>query len=190
MPDLHLSPLAPVTALGAQTARLLRLDRLTLAEVPDLGLASLALRRGTQAPAPFGLTLPTAGNCARHGAISAFWTGPDQWMIEGAGAAGRDFAAEVAAEAPGCSVTEETDGFAAFDVTSHWGEGPILCLLSRIANIDPARLAPGMAVRTGLDHMSVFVVRRSAEQVTVLGMRSAAGSLWHTLQAITTRVTA
>ena len=36
--------------------------------------------------------------------------------------------------------------------------------------------------------MSVFVIRRSEDRLAVLGMRSAAGTLWHVLDAAAKRL--
>lgn len=183
MPDLK-----PTTALGGDTARSVTHGALTVAENADLALASLALRRDAAMPAPFGLALPGPGKWVRAGDVSALWSGPDQWLIEGHGEGETDFAATVVAQCPGCSVTEQTDGFAAFEIRSSAGEAPILAVMAKCVNLDPVRLAPGMGSRTGLDHMSVFVIRRAPDHLAVLGMRSAAGSLWHALETAAARL--
>ncbi|MGR3378867.1 sarcosine oxidase subunit gamma [Salipiger abyssi] len=173
--------LAPLTALGAPAPRRISHGALTLSEDPGLALASLALRRGQREPSPFGLTLPGPGAWRAGTGVAAFWTGPGQWMIEAPGRAEEDFTAALAAEAPGASVTEQTDGWAAFEIASSQGAAPLLRLAEKLVNLPPAALAPGRATRTGLHHMSVFVLRRSEDRLSVLGMRSAAGSLWHAL---------
>ena len=114
--------------------------------------------------------------------MAAFWMAPGQWMIAAAGRGDDDFAAALAAEAPGCAITEQTDGWVALDVASSVGPAPIAALLERLVNIAPERLGPGCAVRTGLHHMSVFVLRPAGDRMIVLGMRSAAESLWHALE--------
>ena len=42
--------------------------------------------------------------------------------------------------------------------------------------------------RSGLEHTSVFVIRRSPTGVAMLGMRSMAGSFWHALETAAARV--
>jgi len=168
--------LQPICALGAPTPRTARFGGLSLAESAGLALASVALRRGGAAP---DLPQPGPGKWIEAGGIAAFWTGPEQWMLEGPGRAETDFAAEIATRAPGASVTEQTDGFTAFEV-----EGPapaIVRLLERLVNVDAARFGPGSATRTGFHHMSIFVIRRAENRLAVLGMRSAAGTVWHGL---------
>lgn len=177
MPDL-----APITALGAETPRREAFGALTLAENAGLALASLALRRNAARPMPLGLDLPGPGGWAAGEGGAAFWTGPDQWIIAAEGRAEEDFAAAVKAAAPGCSVTEQTDAWVAFEITSAAGPAPIVRLLEKTVNIDPEAFGPGSAQRTGLEHLSVFVIRPAEERLTVLGMRSAAGTLWHALE--------
>lgn len=183
MPDLK-----PITALGGGTARTVMHCALTLTENTGLALASLALRRGTAEPAPFGLRLPGPGLWASNDNAAALWTGPGQWLLEAPDRAESDFAAEVAAACPGCSVTEQTDSFAAFDVCSAAGEAPIIALMAKLVNLDPSRFGPGTATRTGLEHMSGFVIRRALDRLGVIGMRSAAGTLWHALETAAARL--
>lgn len=177
MPDLE-----PITALGGGAAYAVTHGAFTIVENADLALASLALRRGSIAPAPFGLTLPGQSKWASRGEVAAFWTGPDQWLLEGQGRAETDFAAEVVAQCPGCSVTEQTDGFVGFEIRSVAGEAPILALMAKLVNLDPSRFGPGAASRTSLEHTSVFVIRRAPDHLAVLGMRSSAGTLRHALE--------
>lgn len=180
----------PTTALGGGTARTAVHGALTLTENTGLALASLALRRGSPEPAPFGLALPGPGLWADKGQVAAMWTGPGQWLIEGPGRAETDFAAEVEAACPGCSVSEQTDGFAAFEIRSASGETPLLALMAKLVNLDPAQLGPGRACRTGLENMSVFVIRRAPVRLAMLGMRSSAGTLWHAIETAAARLAA
>lgn len=183
MPDLK-----PITALGGATARTVKHGALTLEENTGLALASLALRREGAEPAPFSLALPGPGLWVENDSAAALWTGPGQWLVEGPGRAETNFAAEVSAACPGCSITEQTDGFVAFEICSTNGEAPILALMARLVNLDTSRFGPGAATRTGLEHMSVFVIRRAADRLAVIGMRSAAGSLWHALETAVQRL--
>ncbi|MBN9888207.1 sarcosine oxidase subunit gamma [Salipiger abyssi] len=176
-----MTDLLPVTAMGDSAPRSESFGPLTLSENAGLALASLALRQGQDAPTPFGLTLPDVARAVTSGELGAFWTGRGQWMIEAEGKAESDFAAALKAEAPGCSVTEQTDGFVVFEVVSEAGTAPLEALMSKLVNIDPKTLGPGCCTRTGLEHMTVFLVRRSETRLAVIGMRSLAGSLWHAL---------
>jgi sarcosine oxidase subunit gamma len=180
--------LISTTALGDAAPRTVQHGVLTLEENDSLALASLALRRGVSQPAPIGLALPGPGGWAETDGASAFWTGPDQWMIEAPGRAESNFAGELAAACPGCSITEQTDGFVAFEIRSLDGSEPIRALMSKLVNLDPKRFPAGSASRTGLGHMSVFVVRRASDHLAVLGTRSAAATLWHLLETAISRL--
>ncbi|MBN2629638.1 MAG: sarcosine oxidase subunit gamma [Rhodobacteraceae bacterium] len=181
-----MTDLTPTTALGATQPQQARFGALHLAEDDSVGLASFSLRRGQAAPQ--AVALPGPGGFAETKGIGALWSGPDQWMILGAGRATDDFAAEVAALLPGGVVTDQTDAWAVFQITSDAGPAAIEALLSKLVNIDLAGFGPGRATRTGLEHMSVFVLRRSESQIAVLGMRSAAASLWHALTTAAARL--
>ena len=181
-----MTDLTPITALGAPAPRTAQHGDLALSENAGLALASLSMPRGAPPPAPFGLALPGPGRLVAAAPHGAFWMGQDSWMITGDGLAETDFAATVASEAPGARITEQTDGFAAFDITGP--EAGIAALLERLVNLPPEALAPGHATRTGFEHMSVFVLRRAPDSVTLLGMRSAAASVWHTLESTLSRL--
>lgn len=182
-----MTDLTPLTALGTTNPRSLQAGGLTLREDNGLGLVSLAATG--DAPAPFGIALPGPGAWSEgpHG-LGAFWTGRDQWMITGAGRADGDFAAAVSQAAPDARVTEQTDAWAAIEIT---GDAMTLgLLLERLVNLPPRATAPGRSTRTLLHHMGVFVIRPAAERLVVLGMRSAAGSLWHALETAAERLAA
>ncbi|AZO19245.1 MULTISPECIES: sarcosine oxidase subunit gamma [unclassified Mesorhizobium] len=183
-----MTDLRPITALGAVTPGYASFGAIELRENVGLALASLALRRGTVEPTPFGLTLPGPGRWVAGQGVAALWTGPDQWTIEGEGCAELDFAAELKQLAPGCSATEQTDGWVAFEIVSRAGTGPLEALLSKLVNIDLANFGPGRATRTGVEHMSCFVIRRGDLHAAMLGARSSAGSLWHALETAAKRL--
>ncbi|TIW76847.1 MAG: sarcosine oxidase subunit gamma, partial [Mesorhizobium sp.] len=90
-----MSDLRPITALGAALPRLASFGALEIRENGGLALASMALRRGTVEPTPFGLALPGPGRWIAGQGVAALWTGLDQWMIEAEGRAELDFAAEL-----------------------------------------------------------------------------------------------
>ncbi|WP_442772761.1 sarcosine oxidase subunit gamma [Paenirhodobacter enshiensis] len=184
-----MSELTALTALGATEPRIEHHGAVSLRENAGLALASVAVlgRDGAQ-PLPFGLRLPEPGHWVAGQGVSAFWTGPGQWMIEAEGRAEEDFARDVKAHAPGCAVSEQTDGWVAIEIASTEGAAPIEALLERLVNVDLGAFGPGSATRTGLEHMSVFVIRRAADRVAILGMRSSAGSLWHAISVAASRL--
>ncbi|MBU2937180.1 MULTISPECIES: sarcosine oxidase subunit gamma [Pacificibacter] len=182
-----MTDLTPITALGASAPRSQDFGAYTLRENSALALVSLAIARCATPPTPFGLTLPSAGCCTTHADYTAFWTSPDQWMITAENLGETDFAATVQNEVPDARLTEQTDGWVAFDITAET-DGQIGAVLSRVANLPLIDLTPGKAVRTGFDHMSIFLVRRSERHVTVIVMRTLAVTLWHALETILQRL--
>lgn len=172
-----MTDLTPISAFGDLAPRQAQIGALTLRENSGLALAALSLRHGAALPA---LPLPAVGQWQKTGDLSAFWLGQEQWMIEGEGRAEEDFALYVKGLAHECSVVEQTDAWVCVEIT---GPAPALeRLLERLVNLDPARLGAGTATRTGLEHMSVILLRRAPEHLAIMGMRSAAGSLWHVLE--------
>ncbi|WP_296374647.1 hypothetical protein [Yoonia sp.] len=73
---------------------------------------------------------------------------------------------------------------------SSYPEIPLCGSFARSATkrvIHLARLGPGQATRTVLDHMGVFVLRSAHDRLAILGARSAAGSLWHAISGAAAR---
>ncbi|GHF48079.1 sarcosine oxidase subunit gamma [Seohaeicola zhoushanensis] len=182
-----MTDLTAICALGATEPRRETFGALTLAERPDTALLSVALRRGAAQPAPLGLALPGPGAWAVGEGLAAFWTGPGQWMVEVPGKADTDVVATFLPNLPGCSLTEQTDGWTLFEFSAKSG-ATVGRLLERLVNLDTASLAPGRATRTAVEHMGVFVIRRAEAELAVWGTRSAAESLWHALSTTARRM--
>ncbi|ARE41346.1 Sarcosine oxidase gamma subunit [Rhodovulum sp. P5] len=177
--------LSPLTALGGTAPMTRKVGALTLIERPDIALVSLARPRGQVAPVLPGLSLPGPGRYASGPDLATFWSAPGQWMVEGSSQAETDFAAHVRALAPGTCVTDQTDAWAAIDIQ---GDGMSLRhFLGRTVNLPPRATAVGHATRSVLHHMPVFLVRRSEDHLTLWGMRSSAGSLWHAVETASLR---
>ncbi|MCP1337846.1 sarcosine oxidase subunit gamma [Futiania mangrovi] len=175
--------LVPLTPLGGAAPRIDRIGAISIAEVADLALVSLAVRAGqenalAEAAASFlGHPLPGPG----EGAARAFWAGPGQWMLHGRGAEHANLAARVKAAVGGsASVTDQSDAWAAFDV-----EGKTVAeMLARLCNLDAARMPAHAASRTLVEHLGCVVLCEvPARRYLVLGPRSAAASLHHALTA-------
>ncbi|MCG7492364.1 sarcosine oxidase subunit gamma [Thalassobius sp. Cn5-15] len=181
MPDLK-----PLTALGAAAPRVDIIGALTIAETPNVALASLAARKGQGdavvevVKAGLALDLPAAGRSVANTSHRIWWTGPEQWMVEA------DFTVcELLAEALKSivgatgSVTEQTDGWCRFDVTGD----TVVALFERLCAVDVAMMAVGDATRTSMHHIGCFLIRTD-EGVIVIGPRASAGSLHHALVEI------
>lgn len=176
--------LAPLTPLGGTAPRVDTYGARTLTEVIDRALASVAARLGREEEAAalvgtlIGAGAPGPSRIGGDGTLAAFWTGPDQWMVEAPFETHEDLAARIVARSEGAvSVTEQTDAWCRFDVT-----GPDLPrILERLCPVDAQGFVGGEAVRTTVEHMGCFVICRAPEQVSVMGPRSSAGSLHHAL---------
>jgi sarcosine oxidase, subunit gamma len=179
--------LVPLTALGAAEARIDEFAGLTIREIPDIALASLAICHGKKAgfqravKKALASTLPAPGTSITTNDITLFWTGVDQWMVEAPFASHEDLAAHLSASLKGnASITEQNDGWARFDL-----EGP-LCVdvLQRLSNADSAGMAAAAVTRTAIDHLGCFLICRTAGQhFSILCPRSGAASLHHAVIA-------
>lgn len=182
MAEHRLQPLSP---LGNAAAWVETLGPCTLAEVTDIALASVAARAGkakdlAKRAKKAGVPLPGPGLAEAGPVFSAFWMGPDMWMVEAPFASHEDV---VAALKPGladaASISEQTDGWARFRIS-----GPDLPgLFERLCNADLASAPPGAAIRTVIEHLGAFLLVREADVIDVLTARSSAGSMHHALHA-------
>lgn len=175
--------LTALTPLGATDHRVDTIGTRTLNEMVDGALASVAARLGQEAAASaliadfIGVDAPGPGR-ATSGDVAAFWTGPDQWMVEAPFATHEDLAAQISARAGGvASVTEQTDGWCRFDLSGT----DLAEVFALLCPLDYPSFTGGEATRTSIDHLGCFVVCRTPDHASVIGPRSAAGSLHHAL---------
>ncbi len=175
--------LKPITPLGAAEPRVDRFTGLTITEVTDRALASLTVRND-QADATrdkawslFGIDLPDTGTSAMGNTHSAFWIGPESWMIDAPYKGNEELARQVKDAIGDCaSVVEQTDGWCRFDL-----EGvTVNAVLERLCNADSAHMAEGAATRTQIHHLGCFLWRQK-DGFAVIGPRSSAASLHHAL---------
>jgi len=173
-----------LTALGGASAQVDHFDGLRLTECPDWALASLSARLGrekemaTAAKKLLGMALPKVGCSSTKGPFTAFWTGPDQWMIEAPHDSHENLAAQIktAVKDTG-SVTEQTDGWVRFDLAG----GRCHDVLELLCNADTRTMEASTATRTRIEHLGCFLICRTDQHFSVLGPRSSAGSLHHAI---------
>jgi len=175
--------LKSMTPLGADEARVDRFTGLTITEVTERALVSLTARNDQadairdKARGLLGIDLPDIGDSAMGNAHSAFWIGPESWMID-MPYSGNEYLARQVKQAMGdsASVVEQTDGWCRFDL-----EGATMTsVLERLCNADTANLAEGGVTRTQIHHLGCFLWRQK-DGFAVLGPRSSAASLHHAL---------
>ncbi|MCV2867574.1 sarcosine oxidase subunit gamma [Defluviimonas sp. WL0002] len=182
MPDHSLKS---VTPLGHDMPESVTVGPITIAEVTDIAMASVAARQGriadvADAAQKIGVTLPEAGRHAAGTPCSAFWTGPEMWMVEAPFATHEDI---VAALKPvfgdAASLTEQTDAWVRLRVSG----ADLPRLFERLCNVDLARSSAGDAIRTMIEHLGAFLLIRRPDEIDVISARSSAASLHHALAA-------
>jgi len=185
--DHRLKPLLP---LGGDAPRVDTFDGFVLSENAGLALASLACRHGRAADfasatqALFGIAMPGPGRYVSAPPYGLIWTGPEQWFVEAPFASHEDIARILKdGLRDTASVTQQTDGWARFDV-----EGVrIADVFERLCALDMRRMQTGEATRTLIEHLGCLVICREAvRRFSVLGPRSAARSLHHALVSAAT----
>ncbi len=177
--------LVAITALGGPEPRVDTVGGVTCTEVPGVALTSVAARLGKEGPATKALSdligAPTPGVSQFAGSsLTAFWAGPEQWMIEAPFDTHEDIADQAkSAMGDAASVTEQTDAWTRFDLN---GTG-IPAVLELLSQLDLRKIEEGSAARCSIHHIGCFVLCRSTELFSVYGPRSSAGSLHHAIIA-------
>ena len=175
--------LTVTTALGGTEPRIDMHGPITLSEEPGYALASVAARKGGERATILairrliGPAAPKPGYIAGD-KVTAFWIGPDQWMLEAPYDSHETLFEQAAAEVKGkASVTEQTDGWCRFDLR---GVG-LASVLERLCPINMITFQPGGVTRSSIDHLGCFIICRALEHISILGPRSSAASLHHGL---------
>ncbi len=174
---------SPSSPLGATRPRIDSHGPVTLTEVTDRALASVAARLGQETQTSALVTAligAPAPSPARMGGetLMAFWMGPDQWMLSAPIETHEDLAEQVKAEAKGsASVTDQTGAWCRFDLS---GDG-LADVFERLTNANTRAFTGGEAQRAAVEHMGCFLLCHSPRHISVIGPRSSAGSLHHAL---------
>ncbi len=178
--------LKPLTALGHPAPTTIEIGGCRIIERFDVALASLATRRGREKDvAKAGklakLVLPGVSQSITSSVYGAFWLSSQQWMIEAPFATHEDIAAHLKSMfADAASITEQTDAWVRFDVSSR----NLQPVLERLCNVDVAKAEMDFATRTVIEHIGCYLIKRGADNVTLYGPRSMAASLLHALEII------
>lgn len=182
-----MAKLVPITPMGAYAPQVDRVGAVTIAEVFDRALASVAGRMGREAGAAAGLAAlcgtdaPGPGKWAAGAEWALIWTAPGQWFADAPFASHEDIAARLkSALGADASVTEQTDGWARFRIA---GAG-VVAMLQRLCPVDGERMQAGDATRSMIEHLGALVIcRAGGAEFDILCPRSGAGSLHHALMA-------
>lgn len=180
MPEHRLKPLTP---LGHAEPETVTVGPVTITEVVDRALASVASRLGREADVAAaakaaGIPLPGASQSVEGTPYGAFWLGSEQWMVEAPFATHEDIRAVLLPLfGDAASITEQTDAWVRFDVSGK----DLPALFERLCNFDLRSAAVGAATRTVIEHLGTYVIKRSETLYSVIGPRSSARSLHHAL---------
>jgi len=116
-----------------------------------------------------GMGLPAVGKATQSKGTSIQWFGRGQYMLAGT-------------EAPsilGAAITDQSDGWVSLDLY-----GPeVAQVMARLVPVDlrAKAFAEGTAIRTDLHGMMVAITRPGSDTVRIMGFRSMARSLTHTI---------
>ncbi len=176
--------LKSLTALGHDAPEVVTIGPYTIAERFDVALASVAVRRGQDkafaaAAKKAGIPLPGPSAASVGKVYAAFWATPEMWFVEADFATHEDITAALKPTfGEAASITEQTDAWVRFDVS---GAG-LSALFERLSNVDLATVPDGYATRTVMEHLGVYLIKRSAGEVALYGPRSSAAVLLHALE--------
>ncbi len=181
-----MSNLAFISPLGARSPKEVRVSGITITEVTDTALASVACRLGHQktfetvAREFFGVALPSPGNWSAGAEYSLIWTGPDQWFAEAPFESHEDISRIVKAGLGDiASVTEQTDGWARFDIVG----ANTVDMFERLCAVNTRQMKTGQATRTVIEHLGCFLIcRETGSWFSVIAPRSSAASMLHALE--------
>lgn len=182
MPNHSLEPLTP---LGDSHPQTVAIGTVSIQEVVNYSLASIAQRHDQKAAfnnaadQAFGMTLPTPGRANYSDSKTLMWTGADQWFFEAPSTTHEDIANILTAVfKETASITEQTGGWCRFDLVSDES----VALLQRLCELDVAIMATNEASRSVVEHIGVFIIcREHCRRFSIYGPRSFAGSLHHAL---------
>ncbi|MDZ4134344.1 MAG: sarcosine oxidase subunit gamma, partial [Paracoccaceae bacterium] len=152
----------PLTPLGHDEPETVIIGPVIIVETVGSALASLASRLGrhadvARAAVAGGIPLPGPGLAKNGTPFSAFWIGPDHWMIEAAFDSHEDIAAQMRPIfGDSASITEQTDAWVRFDLQSL----DLPALFARLCTLDIAAMPPGAATRTAIEHLGCYLIRR------------------------------
>ena len=163
-------------AKSALEGRSITLGGVTLAEVPVGPITSIAalpggaktLAKGLKA---LGLAMPAPNTFAEKQGARILWTGRDQAFLIGVDAPMLE----------GAAVTDQSDGWAVLGISGV----AAVDVLARLVPLD-LRLGAfpvGSAVRSGLNHMNVVILRVGDYAFEVMVFRSMARTAWHELES-------
>ena len=126
----------------------------------------------------YGLALPDPGHMATKNGVTILSSAQDQWFLEQEGNITDEVSTPLEHALSGiASVTEQTGGWVRFEI-----RGPKLTkVFSRLCPLDAEQMDKDKVARTNIHHIGCLVWP-VGPGFAVMGPRSMARSLWHTLK--------
>ena len=180
-----MTDLQMMTPLGNTTPAVEHFGTTCIAEHCDAELVSLAARRGQTeflqscVQKELGVRLPRVGGTATGSEVSAWWIGPDQWMIEARWDIKSALAGRVAQGIGKLgSVVDQSDGWVRYDISGPKAKS----VFEKLTPIDVQMMQSGTVVRSTIHHIGCFIRCETArDYYSIYGPRSSAGSLHEAL---------
>lgn len=176
-------PLTAITALGSSEPRIETIGEVTCTEVADIALASVAAKLGAEGQAAkvlkkaVGMATPQIGGVSSK-ILTAFWIGPDQWMVEAPFESHEDLAAHLKPLFTGTGyVAEQTDAWSRFDLKG----ADVLEVLELLCNVNTRGMKTDTVSRTSIHHLGCFVRCIASDHFAIYGPRASAQSLHHAM---------
>jgi sarcosine oxidase subunit gamma len=175
VPELIAKPALEVAPLTKAGITLAPHDPGPITALAVLPGGDKALAKGLKS---LGLSFPDPGAFTASGAARLVWTGRDQAFLMGVAPPALD----------GAAVIDQTDGWAGFRLS---GPG-IPDALARLVALDlrDAAFPVGRVARSGLNHMSMILIRPEAQAFEIYVFRSMARTAWHELAEVLDRLEA
>jgi len=187
------SPLTPMSALHglALPGRYGKTDDapgVTIAERTDLGLATVACRKGqddglkASVREAYGVDLPLTSTVARGKDVSFIGVGPGQWLAVSESLANEALAVGLTTKLTGlASIADQSDGRAVIRLSGPRARDVLAKGLA--IDLDPRVFPEDGAVTSMISHMGVQLWQEGPESYDIALFRSVAESFWRWLAA-------
>ena len=165
--------LTPITALGSGEARVDTIGNLTCHEVPEVALAAVSARMGKESQTRTAikkLIKADAPDVSRFdgGTVSAFWSAPEQWMLEAPFDGHEDLAARAKVTLKAnATVVEQTDAWTRFDI---FGED-VLDAMELLCNANTRSMMAGACTRSSIPSSRLFHLMPQHQSIQYLRPR-------------------
>lgn len=184
MEGVCVTDLIPVTSLGATTPRSETVGSITITEITDRAIASVACLKGQSTALESAYakldrkTLPSVGKAIENNGNLAIWSSADEWLVDEDIHAHPNWSLELAERlGTTAAVTEQSGAWCRFKIEC---PDDTVEFFARICALDTAQMAQGDALRTTVHHLNCIIVKGKNDWL-VTGPSSTAEDLYHAL---------